>query len=184
MPEVLFRLAARARRRCGLSAFAPDACLVNPLRARHPAHAPPGPERAGLRRTDRLGVARRAGDRFCGAAPRARTGRAAVRLEHGDVVVWGGPARLHFHGIDTAARSPPPADREHALPSHRSLRSRALCCAEAEAGVSRRSLARPHRAGGAGSSQHRHMTRTRPDLHRHRRRHRQRSGRLLSSRRT
>jgi alkylated DNA repair protein (DNA oxidative demethylase) len=24
-----------------------------------------------------------------------------VGLEHGDVVVWGGPARLHFHGVDT-----------------------------------------------------------------------------------
>ena len=22
-------------------------------------------------------------------------------LVHGDVVVWGGPARLHFHGVDT-----------------------------------------------------------------------------------
>ena len=24
-----------------------------------------------------------------------------VTLEHGDVVVWGGPARLVFHGVDT-----------------------------------------------------------------------------------
>ncbi len=23
-----------------------------------------------------------------------------MRLEHGDVVVWGGAARLNFHGID------------------------------------------------------------------------------------
>jgi DNA oxidative demethylase len=26
-----------------------------------------------------------------------------IRLEHGDVVVWGGPARLAFHGVDTLA---------------------------------------------------------------------------------
>jgi alkylated DNA repair protein (DNA oxidative demethylase) len=26
-----------------------------------------------------------------------------VRLESGDVVVWGGPARLAFHGVDTLA---------------------------------------------------------------------------------
>jgi len=34
-----------------------------------------------------------------GALRRQRPRR--VPLEHGDVVVWGGPARLHFHGIDT-----------------------------------------------------------------------------------
>src|SRR5256885_1284278 len=28
-----------------------------------------------------------------------------VRLEHGDVVVWGGPARLTFHGIDPLRES-------------------------------------------------------------------------------
>ena len=32
-----------------------------------------------------------------------------VPLEHGDVVVWGGPARLRFHGVL------PLADGEHAL---------------------------------------------------------------------
>ncbi len=31
------------------------------------------------------------------------------RLEHGDVVVWGGPSRLFFHGIA------PLADGEHSL---------------------------------------------------------------------
>jgi alkylated DNA repair protein (DNA oxidative demethylase) len=31
------------------------------------------------------------------------------RLEHGDIVVWGGPARLAFHGVA------PLADGEHAL---------------------------------------------------------------------
>jgi alkylated DNA repair protein (DNA oxidative demethylase) len=31
------------------------------------------------------------------------------RLQHGDVVVWGGPARLAFHGVS------PLADGEHAL---------------------------------------------------------------------
>jgi len=35
-----------------------------------------------------------------GGATRSQRPR-RVRLEHGDVVVWGGPARLHFHGVDT-----------------------------------------------------------------------------------
>ena len=34
---------------------------------------------------------------------------ARFRLEHGDVVVWGGPARLAFHGVA------PLADGEHAV---------------------------------------------------------------------
>ena len=29
------------------------------------------------------------------------SGPRRVRLLHGDVVVWGGPARLNFHGVDT-----------------------------------------------------------------------------------
>ena len=33
----------------------------------------------------------------------------AYRLEHGDVVVWGGPSRLAFHGVA------PLADGEHAV---------------------------------------------------------------------
>jgi alkylated DNA repair protein (DNA oxidative demethylase) len=32
-----------------------------------------------------------------------------VRLDHGDVVVWGGPSRLAFHGVL------PLADGEHPL---------------------------------------------------------------------
>jgi alkylated DNA repair protein (DNA oxidative demethylase) len=35
-----------------------------------------------------------------------------VRLESGDVVVWGGPARLAFHGIE------PLADGHHPLTGH------------------------------------------------------------------
>lgn len=39
----------------------------------------------------------------------ARSDRARkVALHHGDVVVWGGPARLAFHGIDTLATSAHP----------------------------------------------------------------------------
>ena len=34
---------------------------------------------------------------------------ARYRLEHGDVVVWGGPSRLFFHGVA------PLADGEHAV---------------------------------------------------------------------
>jgi alkylated DNA repair protein (DNA oxidative demethylase) len=39
----------------------------------------------------------------------ARTDKPQLRLESGDVVVWGGPARLAFHGVDILR------DGEHAL---------------------------------------------------------------------
>jgi hypothetical protein len=32
-------------------------------------------------------------------------------LSHGDVVVWGGPARLRFHGVQPLVARPSPADR-------------------------------------------------------------------------
>jgi DNA oxidative demethylase len=35
--------------------------------------------------------------------------RRRIRLESGDVVVWGGPARLAFHGVE------PLADGDHPL---------------------------------------------------------------------
>jgi alkylated DNA repair protein (DNA oxidative demethylase) len=35
-----------------------------------------------------------------GGTERAQRPR-RLRLVHGDVVVWGGPARLNFHGVDT-----------------------------------------------------------------------------------
>ncbi len=98
MPAPFVALAAQAARRAGFDGFAPDACLVNRYEpgARLSLHQDKD-ERdydapivsvslglpavflfGGLRRTDK---------------PRR------IRLAHGDVVVWGGPARLRYHGV-------------------------------------------------------------------------------------
>lgn len=108
MPAVFADLATRAAAAAGFGGFVPDACLLNRYRpgARLTLHQDRN-ERdfaapivsvslglpavflwGGLSRTDR---------------PRR------VRLTHGDVVVWGGPARLAFHGVDTLREG------EHAL---------------------------------------------------------------------
>ena len=108
MPATFARLAADAAARAGFDAFVPDACLVNRYApgTRLSLHQDRN-ERdfaapivsvslglpavflwGGLRRTDR---------------PRR------LRLEHGDVVVWGGPSRLVFHGVDTLADGEHPA---------------------------------------------------------------------------
>ncbi len=98
MPETFVTLAARAAAQAGFPGFAPDACLINRYEpaARLSLHqdknerdfdSPIVSVSLGLPAVFLFGGARRA-DR-----PRR------VRLESGDVVVWGGPARLAFHGV-------------------------------------------------------------------------------------
>jgi alkylated DNA repair protein (DNA oxidative demethylase) len=98
MPEVFFNLAASAAATAGFATFQPDVCLINSYEpgARMSLHQDKDetdfnapivsvslglPARflfGGLRRTDRP---------------------VRFTLNHGDVVVWGGPARMNFHGI-------------------------------------------------------------------------------------
>ena len=98
MPDVFAVVAVRAAARAGFDGFAPDACLINRYEpgARLSLHqdrnerdleAPIVSVSLGLPAVFLLGGPRRA-DR-----PRR------VRLAHGDVVVWGGPARLRYHGV-------------------------------------------------------------------------------------
>jgi alkylated DNA repair protein (DNA oxidative demethylase) len=99
MPAVFRRLAADAAAGAGYRAFAPDACLINRYEpgARLSLHqdrnerdmaAPIVSVSLGLPATFLFGGLRR-NDR-----PRR------IRLEHGDAVVWGGPTRLAFHGVE------------------------------------------------------------------------------------
>ncbi|MBI5322865.1 DNA oxidative demethylase AlkB [Bradyrhizobium sp.] len=106
MPAAFRDLAEAAAREAGFAGFAPDACLINRYEpgARMSLHQDRDEKDfaapivsvslglpaiflfGGLKRTDRP-------QRY--------------RLEHGDVVVWGGPSRLSFHGVA------PLADGEH-----------------------------------------------------------------------
>jgi len=99
MPLAFSSLAERAAAAAGFAGFAPDACLVNRYEpgARLTLHQdknerdfaqPIVSVSLGLPATFFFGGLRR-GDR-----PRR------FRLESGDVAVWGGPARLVFHGVD------------------------------------------------------------------------------------
>ena len=98
MPAAFEQLAAEAAAEAGFAGFAPDACLVNRYLpgTRLSLHqdrderdhgqpivsvslgVPAMFQFGGRRRTDTL---------------------QRVPLAHGDVVVWGGPARLNFHGV-------------------------------------------------------------------------------------
>lgn len=99
MPAMLGRTAAEAAETAGYARFTPDACLINRYQpgARLSLHqdrnerdlnAPIVSMSLGLPAVFLFGGLRR-GDR-----PRR------IRLDHGDVVVWGGPTRLVFHGVE------------------------------------------------------------------------------------
>jgi len=98
MPKSFRELARQAAAESSFDGFAPDACLVNRYQpgARMSLHqdkdeldfgAPIVSVSLGLPAIFLFGGLKRADkpQRF--------------RLEHGDIAVWGGPARLRFHGV-------------------------------------------------------------------------------------
>ena len=98
MPAVFERLARNAASEAGFANFTPDACLVNRYEpeARLTLHqdknerdydAPIVSVSLGLPARFLLGGLKRS-DRT-----------KSVPLIHGDVLVWGGPSRLRFHGV-------------------------------------------------------------------------------------
>ncbi|MGJ7507020.1 DNA oxidative demethylase AlkB [Variovorax sp. GT1P44] len=98
MPAVFSRLAAKAAAEAGFRGFEPDACLVNRYEAgtRLSLHQDRDERDFGQPIVSvSLGIP--AVFLFGGSK---RTDKARrVPLGHGDVVVWGGPARLHHHGV-------------------------------------------------------------------------------------
>jgi DNA oxidative demethylase len=108
MPSVFRTLAEAAADEGGFAGFSPDACLINRYvpGARMSLHqdrnendfaAPIVSVSLGLPAT------------FLFGGPKRADKPQRYRLEHGDVVVWGGPSRLFFHGVA------PLAEGEHVV---------------------------------------------------------------------
>lgn len=108
MPGTFLDLAQRAAAEAGFSGYDPDACLINRYlagaklslhrdRDENDAWAPIVSVSLGLPAVFLWGGKRR-------SDPVRR-----LRLEHGDVAVWGGPARFVYHGVA------PVKDGEHPL---------------------------------------------------------------------
>ena len=108
MPPSFRKLAREAADAAGFESFSPQACLVNRYL--------PGAKMSLHQDRDELD--------FAAPIVSVSLGLPAIflfgglkrsdqpqkfRLEHGDIAVWGGPARLAFHGVA------PLADGEHAL---------------------------------------------------------------------
>jgi alkylated DNA repair protein (DNA oxidative demethylase) len=108
MPDSFMRLAREAAAAAGFAGFTPDACLINRYvpgtklslhqdRDERDHGAPIVSVSLGLPAVFLFGGLK-------------RTDRALrLSLRHGDVVVWGGPSRLRFHGVLALA------DGEHPL---------------------------------------------------------------------
>ncbi|MDH7794641.1 MULTISPECIES: DNA oxidative demethylase AlkB [unclassified Beijerinckia] len=100
MPPLFLDLARRAAAQVGFADFAPEACLINRYvpGARLTLH-----QDRNERDLDEPIVSVSLGlpaTFLWGGLSRADKTR-RLRLVHGDVVVWGGPARMTFHGVDT-----------------------------------------------------------------------------------
>lgn len=107
MPALFLTLAAQAAQRAGFAGFSPDACLINRYEpgARMSLHQDRD-ERDFGEPIVSVSLGLPAIFLFGGSKRSDRPQR--LRLQHGDVVVWGGSARLFFHGVA------PLADGEHA----------------------------------------------------------------------
>jgi alkylated DNA repair protein (DNA oxidative demethylase) len=108
MPPSFRALAGRAGRDAGFEGFAPDACLINRYQpgARMSLHQDRDEGDFGAPIVS-VSLGLPAIFLFGGLKRSDKTQR--YRLQHGDIVVWGGPARLAFHGLV------PLADGEHAV---------------------------------------------------------------------
>jgi alkylated DNA repair protein (DNA oxidative demethylase) len=98
MPDVFLGLARQAAERGGFAGFSPDACLINRYEpgARMSLHQDRD-ERDFAAPIVSVSLGLSAIFLFGGAKRSDKPQR--YRLQHGDVVVWGGPSRLYFHGV-------------------------------------------------------------------------------------
>src|SRR6185312_4858420 len=98
IPELFMALAARAAAEAGFANFTPDACLINRCEpgARLTLHQDRD-EQDFTKPIVSVSLGLPAVFLFGGLRRKERPRR--VRIESGDVAVWGGPARLAFHGI-------------------------------------------------------------------------------------
>lgn len=108
MPDSFGGIAVRAAEIAGFEGFVPDSCLVN-------RYAPGSRMSLHQDRNERdfdapiVSVSLGLPATFLWGGETRGERPMRVRLFHGDVVVWGGPARLAFHGVDTLRPGEGPA---------------------------------------------------------------------------
>ena len=98
MPAAFAALARDAAAQAGFAGFEPDACLVNRYEAgtRLSLHQDRDERDFGA---PIVSVSLGLPAVFLFGGPNRSDKAQRITLAHGDVVVWGGPARLHHHGV-------------------------------------------------------------------------------------
>ncbi len=98
MPDVFVQVAKEAAEAAGFENFEPDACLIN--------HYEPGAKMGLHQDKDELdfeqpivSVSLGLSQTFQFGGLKRNERPVNVPLAHGDVVVWGGPSRLRYHGV-------------------------------------------------------------------------------------
>ena len=98
MPDRFLKLASSAAAEAGFDKFFPDACLIN-------RYEPGSKLSLHQDRNERdfeqpiVSVSLGVSATFLFGGLRRSDKAERILVEHGDVIVWGGPARLRYHGV-------------------------------------------------------------------------------------
>ena len=122
LPDDWLDLAARAAAQAGYENFRPMACLMNQYRPGDKLSLHQDKDEKNLRQPI-VSVSLGLPAIFQFGSQRREDRPARWRLVHGDVVVWGGPSRLAFHGVL------PLAEGTHALTGSRRVNLTFRCVA-------------------------------------------------------
>ncbi|MCP1231891.1 DNA oxidative demethylase AlkB [Acetobacter indonesiensis] len=98
MPPAWHALAARAAKVAGFDNFSPNACLINRYEP-HTRMALHQDKDEGDFSQPIVSVSLGLPIVFLWGGLKRSTAPHSILLEHGDVLVWGGKARLHYHGV-------------------------------------------------------------------------------------
>lgn len=102
MPALIKQLAAAAAQRAGFADFDPDACLINRyLPGNRLSLHQDRDEQDYSQPIVSISLGLPAVFLFGGLTRADKPAR--LTLQHGDVLVWGGPSRLRFHGVQPLA---------------------------------------------------------------------------------
>ena len=100
IPPAFLQLAASAAAAGGFDSFLPDGCLINRYE--------PGSKLSLHQDRNEIDYAQPIVSvslglpaTFVFGGPKRADETLRIELEHGDVAVWGGPSRLHYHGVLT-----------------------------------------------------------------------------------
>lgn len=98
MPPCLFHLAQNSAAAAGFENFRPNACLINRYEAGTRMTAHQDKDEGDITQPI-VSVSLGLPILFLWGGLQRTTRPLPVLLEHGDVLVWGGKARLHYHGV-------------------------------------------------------------------------------------